>query len=391
MLVTNRGLPSGVALVHALLLSGRVGRPLRVIQEGQIWFITSRCFQCRYLFRPDPEVRALCEGWLARAVARFGVELYAAMFMSNHFHLCARFPARNMAEFMAYFKSQLAQALNRHWNRTGAVFHRRYSAEPILDDRAALDRWLYTMANPVQAGLVTRGAEWPGFSTLTLSLAGGVHRCALVDRRRYHAALQKLRPGETLSPEQFATSYELKISRLPGLEQLDDLAYQDYLRSLVAQREAEIAAERRARGLGAPKADLACRHVDRPSRPKQSPRPLCHGSTENLVKAYIQAYSATVTAYLHASKAYRSGVRTTEFPAGTYPPPIIRAGSDPGSTGHACIRGHSAASATMSAHGAEVSLCRDAPGSSSGDLTTGPACPTPGPPEPRGFPRRRAT
>jgi hypothetical protein len=50
--------------------------------------------------------------------------------------------------------------------RTGNVWHRRYDAQAILTDEAAVGRVRYVLANPQKARLVRDVAEWPGFVAL---------------------------------------------------------------------------------------------------------------------------------------------------------------------------------------------------------------------------------
>ena len=138
-------------------------RPLRHLPPNTSWFVTSRCLQAQYLLRPDKEMTKRFGYWLGRALKRHpGIELFAAVQMSNHFHFVLKAATSELASFMAYFEANLAKAINQLRKRTGTVFHRRYSAEPILDEAAFDDRILYTVINPVRAGLVRSHEQWPG-------------------------------------------------------------------------------------------------------------------------------------------------------------------------------------------------------------------------------------
>jgi hypothetical protein len=267
----------------------------------------------------------LCAGWLARAVEVFGVELYGSVFMGNHFHLTAVFPDGNMPGFMGYLKGHLAQAINALWGRTGAVFERRYSAEPILDDAAVIGRWLYMATNPTAAGLVAQSASWNGFSTLSMSLGDQVGHFSLIDRTAFHEALQTVKPNAPVCPEDFRRAHTLLLARLPGCEHLDADAYRAYLLDLVRTRDREIACERAAQGLGflSRRRLDATRHFDRPQSTARSQRPACHTTSSRLRELYCAGYAALVAAYRVASSLFRAGDRTVEFPSGTYPPPLL--------------------------------------------------------------------
>ena len=76
---------------------------LRCQSQGRTtYFITDRCLQGRSLLRPSPKVNAITIGVLAQAVALFDIELYAHVFMSNHFHLLLS--ASSAAELAAFMQ-----------------------------------------------------------------------------------------------------------------------------------------------------------------------------------------------------------------------------------------------------------------------------------------------
>ena len=69
----------------------RMSRRLRFIDnESGVVEVTARTLHGRFLLRPSPEVNDIILGALGRAQARYGVELYAFVFLSNHFHLLLR-------------------------------------------------------------------------------------------------------------------------------------------------------------------------------------------------------------------------------------------------------------------------------------------------------------
>ena len=64
--------------------------------------------------RPDEEMTKRFGYWLGRALKRYpGIELYAAVQMSNHFHFVLKDTASELALFMGYFEANLAKAINR--------------------------------------------------------------------------------------------------------------------------------------------------------------------------------------------------------------------------------------------------------------------------------------
>ena len=74
------------------------------------------------------------------SVRLHGVELFAFGVMSNHLHLMLRAPRGNLPGFMQYFLSNVSKKVGRLVGWSGSFWERRYSAEPILDETALLER-----------------------------------------------------------------------------------------------------------------------------------------------------------------------------------------------------------------------------------------------------------
>ena len=75
--------------------------------------------------------------------------------MDNHVHYIVFIPDEYVPEFMQYLNGNMARALNRLLGRNHQFWSRRYSAEPILDADAELDRLVYLLCNPSSANLVS--------------------------------------------------------------------------------------------------------------------------------------------------------------------------------------------------------------------------------------------
>lgn len=69
--------------------------------------------------------------------------------LSHHVQLLLRAPQGNLADFMAYGQGNVAKGVNALHGRRGPLWQRRYSAEPVLDPEALLDRAGHVLANPV--------------------------------------------------------------------------------------------------------------------------------------------------------------------------------------------------------------------------------------------------
>lgn len=169
-----------------------MARPIRHVATDHYYLLTNRCLLGKYIMRPDEETRRIILGCLARAADLHDVQLVCFVFLSNHFHLIARFPQRNVAEFMEQLQGQLAERLNKHRGRHGTVFPERYHAQALLDEQVLRDKITYVLNNPVKDGLVARAGDWGEVSSMPLHESG----CALEGEWLDYHRWRKLRRRE---------------------------------------------------------------------------------------------------------------------------------------------------------------------------------------------------
>ncbi len=147
--------------------------PVRHFDPQTIYFLTSRTIQSRLLMAPSDKANELIGGILARAVRQCEIELFAYVFTSNHFHLMARAPsAIAMSKFMQRLQSNIAVKVGRLVDWRGRFFARRYSAEPVVDEGAQVERLGYILSHGVKEGLVSAVKQWPGLSGAQALLDG---------------------------------------------------------------------------------------------------------------------------------------------------------------------------------------------------------------------------
>jgi len=305
-----------------------MGRPLRRQAPGQVYLVTTRCHQARFFLRPDTDLNLAVLEWLTRAQRQFPeLRLLAACVLSNHLHLVVHDQAGQLATWASYFLGNLARAVNRLRGRTGACFERRYSAEPILDDEALVDRLVYTVTNPVKAGLCHRADEWPG----VVLFARGSRReqipVSWIDRDRERQARAGARRRGEAAPisETFRVEASLAIDPLPP-----EIHGSGHARLPVAieAREKELAAERRQAGLrplGAARVLAQSWHAA-PRHPKRAPRPLCHAASPALREAFREGFRSFLDLFREASERLREGASQMAFPEWSFPPgrPLVR-------------------------------------------------------------------
>ena len=179
-----------------------MARRLRHTPEGGALFdVTCRTVQSRFLLRPDPLLNEIIPGALARAKHRYGVELSAFIFLSNHLHILAwATDSKQLARFMGYFLSKLAREVSRLTGWRDKVFARRYQAIPISEEEAAqVARLVYILSNGCKEDLVERPQDWPGAHCVDALLSGQPLKGTWFDRTQEFAARNRGEPNLKLS------------------------------------------------------------------------------------------------------------------------------------------------------------------------------------------------
>lgn len=313
---------------------------MRVFDPEVLLHITNKCVQDRYFLLPTQETNELIRGWLARSLAEYpGVEVYAFIFLSNHFHLLLRDNTGDLPGFMGYFKGNLAKAVNRMLGRKRvSVFERSYESRVVLTDGDAESVCGYVLTNAVKEDLVARATEGPFFSSLEMALEGRPRSVSFLNRTRRH---DKSRGGREVSKEEVTDVFALSLAPLPGHRGLSLEERRRRIEGLVGERERLHARRRRAEGkevLGARRL-LRYKPWMRPRNPSvRGPRDPVYSRDRERAAEYERGLRELASAYREAFARYRRaatrGRRTAVgWPAWTYPPssirPVVPAGWEP--------------------------------------------------------------
>lgn len=276
-------------------------RPPRRLRPGALQFITIRCLRGEFRLRPDPKRTELFGFWLARALqACPGIELIAVVQMSNHLHIVLRDKDSSTSRFMCRFLAPLGSNLNQLDGTEGPVFAGPYANSEILDEGALFDRILYTVTNPVKAGLVRHIEDWPGL----LMFPGGKSNASFSRR--------VIRDGEIQ-----IESCSIQLGEVPELE--------GHIGTLRAAIDARCEAYRfDPQGLEKPVVG-AQRVMDQPvfrraKRPDPTPNPRCHASSAAERTEFMRGWKSFVQAYREASAAFRRGILDVVFPPHCFRP-----------------------------------------------------------------------
>lgn len=288
-----------------------MARPPRMLDPTAVFLVTVRCLQGRLFLRPSRETYEVLGGVLARAVRVHEVELFAFNFASNHLHLIVRAPRGNLPQYMQYLLANISKKIGGLVGWRGAFWERRYSAQPLLDDAALLDKLRYVLAHGVKEGLVRRCSEWPGLSALPFLRDGGPRTFRWWNWTRRARSAPASSRGPRLD-ERWAETESLRLTRLPirGFDSQSTLRQflDDCVRAI--EREARVT-YRTVMGVRRVCAQPPQR---RPARPERSAAPWCHTTIRALRDEFMERYRSFVAAFADASSAWRQGDLGASFP-----------------------------------------------------------------------------
>ena len=290
---------------------------------------TQRTVDRQFLFAPSPAMRNIIGASAARAQMTHPVLIYWAEFNTNHEHsgIAAISDAPEHLENLVLFKKTfhriLAEELNRHLGREGAVFSSPPRSAECLDDASLEQQFFYALTNPAKDGLVDTMAEWDGFSSFKVLAHGQEESFTYIDRTAWH---RKGGKRKNLPLQQFSKTARIVYTPLPAHAEMKPHARQAHIRREVKKLEAKFRKEREAEGrkVMGPKRLARLDPRSRPQTQRSRTRmPLCHASTPEKAAEYKEALKEYLNAYRIASVAYRAGAFDTEFPPGAMRPPLI--------------------------------------------------------------------
>jgi len=300
--------------------------PRYVPPGGCLVEVTCRTVHGRLLLRPSREVNETIVGVLGRALERHPLELVAAVFMSNHFHLLVRVEdARELAHFMRFLNGNLSREIGRLHGWPQTLWGRRYDAILVSnEEEAQVSRLRYLLAHGVKEGLVRRPEHWPGVHSAESLLKGRPLQGFWFDRTREYQARRR---GQRLNRYTFAEEVRVELGRLPCWAHLSEREYRSRVEDLVEQIETEAASARRSRGERLPSTSTCRRRIRRQhphrrvvdSLPRR-PAPTVHAYRRHVREKLLRMLAEFVAAYREAARRLREGKRRVRFPPGSFPP-----------------------------------------------------------------------
>lgn len=139
----------------------------RQVLPGKTHLVTRRCSERRFFLRPSNTTNEIFLFVLAVAAERYGIQVHVVCVLSNHYHVLVTDPDARLPEFEQYLDSLVARATNASLGRFEGFWApaTSYSAVALAGPEDIVGKAVYALANPVAAGLVQTGEEWPGIWT----------------------------------------------------------------------------------------------------------------------------------------------------------------------------------------------------------------------------------
>ena len=135
----------------------------RLIKSGSTYMITRRCTQRQFLLRPSDIVNQVFLYTLAYVAKKYSIKVHSFCIMSNHYHIIVTDPDTNILRFIHLLNSIVGRALNVHHKRFECLWSsEKCGVMELVSPEDIIEKTVYTLTNPVKAGLVRFGCEWPG-------------------------------------------------------------------------------------------------------------------------------------------------------------------------------------------------------------------------------------
>ncbi len=268
------------------------------------------------LLAPSEPLNRLVLGAIGRAQRRYGVEVHAFVFLSNHYHMLISVrDVHQMARFVGYFEAKIAKEVARLTQWREKIWGRRYTAIPVSNEQAAqVGRLRYLLSQGVKERFVSHPGEWPGAQSVAALLEGTTIEGIWHDRTaEYRARLR----GDHPKPGEYSQREVIVLSPLPCWRDESAERARELAHDLVEQ---VIEVARRTVG-DKPRLPDNVHPTDRPKRSKRSPAPWFHCASKAVRLELKAAYGEFLAAYRTAAEALQSGDLTVPFPDGCFPPP----------------------------------------------------------------------
>lgn len=303
-----------------------MAQPLSYEDKELVFLITTKTIGSKLWFINNKKLENKILAYLAKYQSTYEVIIYGFVLMGNHYHLLARFPKMNRAKFMRSFNSIFAKLVAEYEPLfdQGKLWARRYSFQAVPRNEDILHWATYLALNPVSSGLCSDSRHYPGYNSFYNSNKNKL-KFKVFDRMRFN---NKKRFNAALNNEDYMHEYTLRYSRIPGLDDLEDLDYFVRLRNNFELRRSDLIKNHISKDYIYKRSNRKRNQVGkRPVNPKTSTRysfrPLVLTLCNLTKNAFLERYFNLVTKFKEVSKLFRAGFKDVIFPIGTYPPSLV--------------------------------------------------------------------
>ena len=290
----------------------------RQLFRGTTYLVTRRCTQRKLLLIPSRARNQVLLYCMIHASNLYNIQIHAYAFLSNHYHMVLTDPLCNLPHFQGWlnkFSAKCLNAMHGRWENlwaTGSYSAVRLREElpdippdPYSED--ILDKIVYTLTNPVAAGLVDRGYKWPGLWSPPSLMSSGYIEAKRPDFFRYNGDLpEKVRtkltppPGFTQTPEEITN---LVLGKVREKEEEIQEAFKAQGRSFMGEKR-----------IIAQKPEFVPTNLE--PRRELNPRVACKDKWKRIeilqrLKEFLKEYRAAFTRFCN-------GESDVPFPPGTY-------------------------------------------------------------------------
>ena len=302
-----------------------MGRDLSIEHPEFVVFATIRTLFSSLWLVNNPELDERILAYLARYQEHYGVIIYAFIIMGNHYHLIASFPRGNKAAFFRDLNGMISKLTKSKVKafEGGKLWARRVRTQVLPNDGDILERFFYAALNPVAAGLVEKLSQYPSYNSFSDATRDRKRTFEVVEWQDYN---NRKRKNPSLTIAECTKYHRLVYTRLPGHEHMGKSEYVDYMNRELEKRRGKIVNERRKNDLGFLPPEVLRAQIpgERPRSTKTSSRdthrPLVLTLCAQTRKTFLNWYFSIVEAFRIASKRFRDGEHSVEFPPGTYRP-----------------------------------------------------------------------
>jgi REP element-mobilizing transposase RayT len=196
----------------------RLKNHARYFEPEVVYHVTSKTLRGEFFLHPGHTTNEIVLGVLGRAQHRWpSVELFAYVFMSNHFHLMVRGEPGDLPSFVGFIKREISRRLGKELQSPGHMWQRRYEATALPTPSSQLKCLKYILGHGVKEGLVEHPADWPGVHCAEQLMSGKSRIGRWLNSTRFGKFLYqaKARAKESPKKRDFIEEHQVQLSPLP--------------------------------------------------------------------------------------------------------------------------------------------------------------------------------